>query len=108
MYRSPVDWVLHVVDEDIEFEKFLNFAPNAPINSDTIYLTDEEKLLGNFYCRPHVFALLGNLYKIQYRDYILSQTASPLDNDSKLMAYAIDRLGFNFAKINWQLILIIV
>lgn len=61
--RQLIDWVLFTKHEEIKFEEFCIFEKYIPIDSKIIFSTKGNSL-ESFYCRPEVFSLLGNRYKI--------------------------------------------
>jgi hypothetical protein len=103
MDRQPIDWVMYATNQVSEWQwnDFLSLEKYVPRDSDTIYTTKPlSEGIDNFYCRPHVFTLLGNMYKIQYRDYILGcYSTSILSETGRLMFYAADRLGFKITTV---------
>jgi len=104
--RAPIDWVLFAINPAVRYENFLNHWPY--MEKDTIYSTEPDSfsrfaqsrstLLGNFYCRPHVFAFLGNAYKVSvdYEHFI------PSDNvpiEISRLIFAISRSGYNLTEL---------
>lgn len=107
--RKKIDWVLYANGPNIRWEDFLQLSKYVEIASDTIYLTgrnpwpwhdgkEPANLLGNFYCRPHVFAVLGSAYKINTEGKLDKKSDLVTDEMSKLI-YGINRTGFDFMNI---------
>ena len=104
--RAPIDWVLFATNPDVRYENFLNHWPY--MEKDTIYSTEPDSfsrfvqsrstLLGNFYCRPHVFAFLGNVYKVSvdYKGFI---TLDDLPMEIPQLIFAINRSGYNLTEL---------
>ena len=65
---NPVNWVLYCENNNILLDDFLTIAKHFPVDCKTIFCTAPRTTtsLGNknFYCRPNVFALLSNGYKL--------------------------------------------
>jgi hypothetical protein len=107
--RKKIDWVLYATDMKIRWDDFLGLSKYVDSASDTIYMTgknlypwpsneDKANLLGNFYCRPHVYAMLGNMYKLQM-DFSDTKKSDLLDPFINTMVYAINRTGFDMVSI---------
>jgi len=82
---NTVDLVFVAATPNIDF--------NIPttISHDSIYFVDKIHT-GSFICAPHVFSMLGNLYKVNYTDHNPDLGFNePLH--IKKMFYLIDRLG---------------
>lgn len=72
--KNKVDFVLFCNNEKgIRWSEFLTITEQIELTSDNIYFTQTKldtfsntiiDLTGNFYCRPHVFTLMGSLYKL--------------------------------------------
>jgi|APFre7841882793_1041355.scaffolds.fasta_scaffold01945_9 hypothetical protein len=91
--HTPVDWVLYAFEEkEIHWGKFLKIEPAVSKTDDTIFLADS--LTGNFYCRPHVFSMLGGLYKLNTQDNRLF-AESRASADITKMLYSIVRSGYD-------------
>ena len=101
--RQPIDWIMYATKPMLEWQwnDFLSLEKYAARDSDTIYTTKPlSEGIDNFYCRPHVFALLGNMHKIDYRDYILGcYSTSIISETGRLMFYAADRSGFKITTV---------
>ncbi len=110
--KYPIDWVLYCNNEKgIKWAEFLEIESRYETRSDTIILTQTKTserengpgfqipdLTGNFYCRPHVFNMLGGLYKLKINHTnVLTETKSPID-DTKIL-YGITRAGFDLSII---------
>lgn len=106
----PIDWVLYCNNEkDIKWSEFLAIESHYAYRADTIILSQTKSsstaakelipdLSGNFYCRPHVFNMLGGLYKLQIADTnIFAETREPVE-DTKIL-YGITRTGFDIKLI---------
>ena len=104
--KYPVDWVLYCNNEKgIKWNEFLSIESHFSDRSDTLFLTHARiqgkaqypvpDLLGNFYCRPHVFTLLGSVYKIQTN--MIKDTRS--DIESTKILFGLTRTGFNIRLI---------
>jgi len=104
--KSPVDWILYCNNEKgIKWNEFLSIESQIAAREDTLFLTQTRTqgrtqnqipdLLGNFYCRPHVFTLLGNVYKIQAN--MIKDTRS--DIESTKILFGLTRAGFNIRLI---------
>ena len=61
--RQAVDWVLFAKSEHIKWEKFLQMETYVPIDSKTV-ISPTGNQLDSFYCRPAVFSIFGNMYKV--------------------------------------------
>ena len=107
--QQKVDWVLYATDNRIRWNEFLTLSRYVDQVSDTIYMTgrnlypwpsneDKANLLGNFYCRPHVYAMLGNMYKLKI-DFTDSKKSDRIDPFVNTMVYAINRTGFDMVSI---------
>jgi len=107
--RKKIDWVMYVNNNDIRWADFLQLTKYVEIASDTVYLTgrnpwpwfdgkEQANMLGNFYCRPHVFTVLGNSYKIDIAGKLDKKSHLVSDDITKLI-YGINRTGFDFANI---------
>lgn len=105
-HKSPIDWILYCNDEKgIKWEKFLSLEPHLNEIPDTLFLTQTRiqgkaqqsvpDLLGNFYCKPRVFTLLGSVYKIQTN--MIKDTKSDLESTKIL--FGLTRAGFNIKLI---------
>lgn len=98
--RYPVDWVVYCNNEKgIKWPEFQSMQNNIDKNSDCIFLTQTftdktgrnlPNLDGNFYCRPHVFTILGNVYKLN--NSIINSSEEDDRNFSKL-CFGIARSG---------------
>lgn len=104
--KYPVDWVLYCNNEKgIKWNEFLSIESHFSDRSDTLFLTHARiqgkaqypvpDLLGNFYCRPHVFTLLGSVHKIQTN--MIKDTRS--DIESTKILFGLTRTGFNIRLI---------
>lgn len=74
--NNKVDFVLFCNNEaGIKWGEFLTIKDYIEETSDTVYFTQLKRLTdpyerdiinleGNFYCRPHVFTMMGSLYKL--------------------------------------------
>jgi hypothetical protein len=104
--KSPVDWILYCNNEKgIKWNEFLSMESQIDAGDDTLFLTQTRSqgkaqqeipnLLGNFYCRPHVFTLLGSVYKIQTN--MINDTRS--DIESTKILFGLTRAGFNIKLI---------
>lgn len=107
--RKKIDWVLYTNNNNIRWHDFLQLSKYVEIGSDTVYLTgcnpwpwhdgkEPANMLGNFYCRPHVFTVLGNAYKIDINGKLDKKSDLVTDEISKLI-YCINRTGFDFTNI---------
>lgn len=104
--RYPIDWVLYCNNEKgIKWSEFQTIQEYFDADSDTILLTQTRidrlgrtvpDLEGNFYCRPHVFTMLGNVYKIQ--NNIVNEIDKTRLDASKIF-FAIARGGYNIKLI---------
>lgn len=109
--KYPIDWVLYCNNEKgIKWAEFLAIESHYGARADTIILTQTKDsprnpnigpvpdLSGNFYCRPHVFAMLGSLYKLKINDTnVLQETNSSIE-DTKFF-YGVMRSGFDLRLI---------
>ena len=104
--KMPIDWVLYCNNEKgIKWNEFLSIESHFSERSDTLFLTQTRiqgkaqylvpDLLGNFYCKPHVFTLLGSVYKIQAN--MIKDTRS--DIESTKILFGLTRAGFNIRLI---------
>jgi hypothetical protein len=104
--KSPVDWILYCNNEKgIKWNEFLSMESRVDPRDDALFLTQTRiqgkaqiaipDLLGNFYCRPHVFTLLGSVYKIHTN--MISNTRS--DAESTKILFGLTRAGFNIRLI---------
>ena len=104
--KSPIDWILYCNNEKgLKWSEFLSLEPYLNERPDTLFLTQTRiqgktqnpvpDLLGNFYCKPHVFTLLGSIYKIQTN--IVKDTRS--DIESTKMLFGLTRAGVNIKLI---------
>ena len=100
--KYPVDWVLYCNNEKgIKWNEFLSIESHVDKRDDTLFLTQTRiqgraqqpvpDLLGNFYCKPRVFTLLGSLYKVQTS--MIEDTRS--DSESTKILFGLTRAGFN-------------
>ena len=104
--RYPIDWVLYCNNEKgIKWSEFQTIQEYFDADSDTILLTQTRvdrlgrtvpDLEGNFYCRPHVFTMLGSVYKIQ--NNIVNEIDKARLDASKIF-FAIARGGYNIKLI---------
>lgn len=103
--KYPVDWVLYCNNEKgVQWAEFLAIEPYFDRKADTVILTHTKTserqndqipdLSGNFYCRPHVFSMLGGLYKLQISDSSILKETRVSTDDTKIL-YGITRAGFN-------------
>jgi hypothetical protein len=99
--RVKVDFVLYAMDTNVRWPAFLDASKHITIDSDTIYLTQnynsmyrgiEEITDGNFYCRPHVFSMLGNVYKIELDSGFKNKNVAA-------MLYAVNRSNYDIVSI---------
>ena len=104
--KMPIDWVLYGNNEKgIKWNEFLSIESHFSERSDKLFLTQTRiqgkaqypvpDLLGNFYCKPHVFTLLGSVYKIQAN--MIKDTRS--DIESTKILFGLTRAGFNIRLI---------
>lgn len=107
--KQKIDWVLYAVNDRIRWNDFLSLTKYVDRASDFIYMTgknlypwpsdeDRANLLGNFYCRPHVYAMLGNMYKLNV-DFTDTKKSDLIDPFVNTMVYAINRTGFDMVSI---------
>jgi hypothetical protein len=106
MDRYPIDWVLYCNNEKgIKWSEFQTISPYIDVDSDTILLTQTKTdrlgrsvpdLEGNFYCRPHVFTMLGNTYKIE--NELINNLDAAKQTASKIF-FSIARGGYNIKLI---------
>lgn len=107
--RKRIDWALYVNNPNIRWDDFLQLSKYVEIASDTVYLTgrnawpwydgkEPANMLGNFYCRPHVFTVLGSAYKINTEDKLDKRSDLVTEEISKII-YGINRTGFDFTNI---------
>jgi len=104
--KYPVDWVLYCNNEKgIKWSEFLTLESFVDVNSDTMFLTQTlpdhkgrsvADLNGNFYCRPHLFALLGSVYKLQNK---IIDDADQLNKTSTSIFFGLARGGYNIKLI---------
>lgn len=104
--REPVDFVLYCNNESgiVKWLEFLNKAPHIDPKSDTIYFTQTKApgpgpeeitdLTGNFYCRPHIFTVMGSLYKIDIEATGIMKD-SIADMVSTKILYGLAKGGYN-------------
>lgn len=91
--RKPVDWVLYACEEtEINWGKFMQIQSAVSKTDDTIFLASG--LTGNFYCRPHVFSMLGSVYKLKVHEINLFNTTKVDDTQTRLL-FSIVRSGYN-------------
>lgn len=74
--RQQVDFVLYCCNESgiVKWPEFQQINSHIEKTSDTVYFTQDGptdiiNLSGNFYCRPHVFTIMGSLYKLELDQY---------------------------------------
>ena len=107
--RKKIDWVLYVNNPDIRWDDFLQLSKYVTIASDTVYLTgrnpypwhdrkEPANMLGNFYCRPHVFTVLGSSYKLNIEGKLDKKSDLVTEEVAKII-YGINRTGFDFMNI---------
>lgn len=107
--RKKIDWVLYATDANIRWDDFKQLSKYVEIASDTVYLTgrnpwpwhdgkEPANMLGNFYCRPHLFTVLGSVYKIDTEGKLDKKSDLVTDDITKLI-YGINRTGFDFKNI---------
>lgn len=104
--RYPVDWVLYCNNEKgIKWSEFLALESFVDVNSDTMFLTQTlidnkgrsvADLNGNFYCRPHLFTLLGSVYKLQNK---IIDDSDQLNKVSTSIFFGLARGGYNIKLI---------
>lgn len=110
--RLPIDWILYCVNDNIRFEDFAAMAKYIPQDSRTVFLTGDNTLpwevdgcapamLENFYCRPQLFSILGNAYKL--KDFSIDLRAESRDKEIMpeltTLVYAINRTGYEIQRI---------
>jgi len=98
--KYPVDWMLYCNNEKgIKWSEFQSMKEYIDKNSDCLFLTQTftdktgrtlPDLDGNFYCRPHVFTILGNSYKLN--NSVIENTDVSNKNLARL-CYSIARSG---------------
>ncbi len=104
--KYPIDWVLYCNNEKgIKWAEFIAIQSTVDLTEDTLFLTQLKTsdvgkqmpdLSGNFYCRPHVFSLLGSLYKLQ------NKTIDTVDNSKKIESsifFGLARTGYDIKVI---------
>jgi hypothetical protein len=99
------------MDEKILFDqlpvKLVCLLVNTPIiNYDSIFVKQlhhngvyyiSDDYTDSFYCKPHVFSVLGSLYKVNFTRLNFKE----VDNDTQLLLaekiiFLINRLGYEF------------
>lgn len=104
--QYPIDWVLYCNNEKgIKWSEFLALESFVDVNSDTMFLTQTlidnkgrsvADLNGNFYCRPHLFTLLGSVYKLQNK---IIDDSDQLNKVSTSIFFGLARGGYNIKLI---------
>jgi hypothetical protein len=104
--KVKVDWVLYMSkDQDVKFGQFLDAAKYASGVTDTLFFADalespypnippSPDINSNFYCKPHVFSMLGNLYKLDLSKSKVITDSKSNETTSKL-AFGIARFGYD-------------
>lgn len=91
---NPVNWVLYCENNNVLLDDFLTTAKHFPVDYKTVFCTAPRKInsLGNknFYCRPNVFSLISNIYKLNSTsdtldDTIFAHTVSKLNLDIEVL-----------------------
>jgi len=95
-----LDEQIHFYNQQFDIVCVIN---STPVNIDTactqdyvdrVYYSTNDLQTSSFYCKPHVFSLISNLYKIDFNHYGFKN----LDHDTvELLAekifYIVNRLG---------------
>jgi hypothetical protein len=91
---NTIDLIYVVRDNNPDHNKILNCGPM--VSSNAIYFTTTNHT-GSFFCSPHVFSLLGSLYKINIKKYFNQPEEIDFREESYFtkMFYLIDRLGID-------------
>lgn len=119
--RKPINWILYANNSLIKYSNFLNLesfiAPTdnrvfyVEKHDTTFYPNEQQYLYKNFYCRPHVFSILSNIYKLKKivnqlhdQNYFLDITPAggvyKTDDFFRTWLYAINRNNFDIATIS--------
>jgi hypothetical protein len=118
--RNKIDWILYANNNLIRYTDFLNIEsfilPDdnrlfyVEKHNMSLYPNEQQYLYKNFYCRPHVFSILSNVYKLKNivnelsnLNYFLDITPPGsqyrTDDFFRTWLYAINRNNFNIVNI---------
>jgi hypothetical protein len=93
--NTKIDIVCVINEPNLNLIDINNFSHADYI--DRIYYTTNDLPTSSFYCKPNVFSILSNLYKIDFSQYDFKN----LEDDTvglltEKMFYLINRLGIEF------------
>ena len=118
--RNQIDWVLYANNNLIRYTNFLNIesfispADNRLFyvekHDTSLYPNEQQYLYKNFYCRPHVFSILSNVYKLKntvneltnlncFLDITPAGSEYKTDDFFRTWLYAVNRNNFDILTI---------
>lgn len=110
--KKPIDWILYCNNEKgIAWADFLAKEPHLNRLDDSVYFTQTitnsrdngpknkiPDVLGNFYCTPHVFSIIGSLYKLNIDNTNVMRESRSGPVETKIV-YGLTRAGYNIKLI---------
>ena len=93
--NTKIDVVCVINELNLNSTSISNFLHTDYI--DRVYYTTNKLHTSSFYCKPNVFSILSNLYKINFNQYEFKNSE---DNTVELLTekifYLVNRLGIEF------------
>lgn len=93
--NTKIDVVCVMNEPNLNLTSISNFSHTDYI--DRVYYTTHNLHTSSFYCKPNVFSILSNLYKIDFNQYDFKNSE---DDTVELLTekifYLVNRLGIEF------------
>lgn len=95
MKGIQIDVVCVISESNLSLSTISNFSYTDYV--DRVYYTTHDLHTSSFYCKPNVFSVLSNLYKIDFSQYAFKN----LEEDTvelltEKIFYLVNRLGMEF------------